>query len=251
MRSVLDECAPMPDGWGNSQSVGMSVYRGNYRSALVGALENTFERTARYVGEGPFKQVAAHHAIAHPPSGWTIEEAGAGFDATCAQLFAKNPEVAELAWLEWAMLQVSNAPDTQPFGAAEFGATTADFGDEDWMGLRLEFQPCVAAREVQANLSGLWNALDEGADGERPAPLLDQSKGCIVSREGERPVFQMVASEAAYALSAMQNGAAYGEMIMQIAGDSADADAIQQAAVAAGTMLGDWLNEGVILGVSA
>ncbi|MBV7258162.1 HvfC/BufC N-terminal domain-containing protein [Erythrobacter crassostreae] len=251
LRSVLDESAPLPEGWGNSQTVGMSVYRGNYRSALVGALESTFERTARYVGEGPFKQVSAHHAIAHPPSGWTIEEAGAGFDATCAELFANNPEVAELAWLEWAMLKVSRAPDIQPFGATEFGEATAEFGDKDWMGLKLEFQPRAEAREVKANLSGLWSALEEGADGDRPASLLDQPKGCIVSREGELPTFQMVTPEAAHAFDAMQKGAAYGEAIMLLAGENPDAEKIQQAAVQAGGMLGEWLNEGLIVGVRA
>ena len=251
LRSVLDEDAPLPEGWGNSQTAGMSVYRGNYRSALVGALENTFERTARYVGEGPFKKVAAHHAIAHPPSGWTIEEAGSGFDATCAQLFANNPEVAELAWLEWAMLQVSNAPETQPFGASEFAPATAEFGDEDWMGLQIEFQPRASSREVRANLSALWIALEEDASADRPDPLLETAKGCIVSREGELPTFQIVTTGSARAFDAMQSGASYGEAIMLLAGDDPDAEAIQQAAVQAGAMLGEWLNEGLIVGVKA
>ena len=38
LRSILDEDAPLPSGWGNSQAAGMAVYRGNYRSALMGAL---------------------------------------------------------------------------------------------------------------------------------------------------------------------------------------------------------------------
>lgn len=247
LRGVLDENAPLPEGWGNSQAIGMNVYRGNYRSALVGALENTYERTARYVGEAAFKQASAHHALTNPPSGWTIEEAGQGFDATCAQLFAKNPEVAELAWLEWAMLGVSNASDAQPLDGSAFGKAQSEFSDEDWMALRLEFQPRSQAREVRANLSGLWNALDEVAEGERPAPLLDAPKGCIVSREGESPTFQMVSPENARAFSAIQSGASYGDMIMLLAGESADADAIQNAAMKAGAMLGEWLGDGLIV----
>lgn len=251
MRAILDEGAPLPEGWGNSQAVGMGVYRGNYRSALVGALESTFERTARYVGEGPFKQASAHHAIANPPSGWTIDEAGAGFDATCAQLFTNNPEVAELAWLEWAMLQVSTAPDVQPLDAAAFGAATSGFGDEDWMGLRLEFQPCAAAREVRANLTGIWNTLGEDADGDRPAPLLENPKGCIVSREGERPTFQLTEPDAAHAFTAMQSGANYGEMIMLLASENSSDESVQNAAMRAGALLGEWLGDGLIIRLNA
>ncbi|TRD11758.1 DUF2063 domain-containing protein [Erythrobacter insulae] len=250
MRAILDENAPLPEGWSNSQAAGMAVYRGNYRSALVGALENTFERTARYVGEGPFKQACAHHAIAHPPSGWTIDEAGAGFDMTCAQLFTNNPEVAELAWLEWVMLRVSSGPDQTPLDAQSFGQQTSAFDDDDWMQLRLQFQPLSRAREVSANLTGLWNALEDGFDDARPAPMLDQPKGCIVSREAELPTFQMTTPEAARAFSAMQNGAAYGDAIVMIAGEDAGLATIQKAAMQVGAMVGEWLNEGIITGLN-
>ena len=74
LAAILDDAAPMPQGWGNSQAAGMDVYRGNYRSALMDVLADTFERTRRYVGEKPFRQVSMHHIITHPPAGWTIDE---------------------------------------------------------------------------------------------------------------------------------------------------------------------------------
>lgn len=246
MRAIHDEDAPLPEGWGNRQALGMSVYRGNYRSALLGALENTFERTARYVGEEPFKRACAHHAIAHPPAGWTIDEVGQGFDATCAELFANNPEVADLAWLEWTMLAVSRARDFDPISADEFAVRTAGFGDEDWMVMRLELQPRAEAKVVETNLAALWKTLEDGADSQLPAARLDTPRGVIVSREGERPVFQMVDPDVALAFEAVKRGAGYGEAIMLLAGEDPEAEAIQQAALRAGTMLGDWLKEGLI-----
>ena len=101
MAQVLDEEATLPPAWNATQSEGMAVYRNNYRSSVVEALRSTFERTARWVGEGAFRQAAAHHIIMHPPASWTLDEAGSGFDLTCAELFANDPEVTELAWLEW------------------------------------------------------------------------------------------------------------------------------------------------------
>lgn len=250
MDAVLDDGAPLPEDWGASQAVGLSVYRGNYRSALIGALESTFERTARYVGGEIFKQAAVHHAIAHPPSGWTIDDAGAGFDRICTELFGDNPEVAELAWLEWAMLEVSTTPDCVPLSAAEFEEASASFGDEDWMGLRFKFQPGFAVREVAHDLTGLWNALEEEGHAV-PDPVLPNPRACLVWREGDRPTF--ILSDLAHvdAAASMQSGASYGDLIGMLAGDNPDAQSIQGAAMRAGEMLGLWLSEGMVLGFKA
>jgi len=250
MRAILDDGASLPSGWGNSQAAGMAVYRGNYRSALMDSLANTFERTQRYVGEAAFKQAGAHHAITHPPSGWTIDEAGAGFDATCAELFGDNPEVAELAWLEWAMLDVSTGPDNEPLAPAGFGAATAEFGDEDWMGLQLEFQSRAAARLTNHNLTALWNALEED-DLARPDPRLPEPQGCIVWREGERPTFILVDQANSQAFAAMQGGASYGEVIALLAGEEPSEEAVQDAAMRAGSFLGNWLQESLVIGLNA
>lgn len=250
MRAVLDEDAPLPEGWGNSQAAGMAVYRGNYRGALIDALANTFERTKLYVGEDAFRQASAHHAISHPPSSWTIDDAGAGFDSTCTELFVDNPEVGELAWLEWAMLHVSTAPDGEPLDPAGFAAATAEFGDEDWMGLRLDMQPRATARLVGHDLTALWNALEEeGLD--RPDPSLPEPRGCLVWREGERPTFILVDADNARAFEAMRDGAGYGEVIGLLAGEEPSDEAVQDAAMRAGSYLGQWLQEGIVIGLKA
>ncbi len=250
MQAVLDDDAPLPKGWGNSQAAGMSVYRGNYRSALIGSLDGTFERTARYVGEDTFKQAAVHHAITQPPSGWTIDEAGAGFDRTCAELFGENPEVAELAWLEWTMLEVSTAPDQEPLSAAAFGGASASFDDEAWMRLSLTFQPRMAGREVSHDLTGLWSAFEEEGKSV-PDPTLPSPRACLVWREGERPTFMLTELAQVEALALMQQGASYGELIAALAGEGAGPEAIQQAAMQAGAMLGSWLSEGMVISFEA
>ena len=248
MEQVLDENAPLPQGWGNSQAAGMQVYRGNYRSALMDALRDTFEHTARYVGDGPFQRVAVHHAITQPPASWTIDDAGAGFDESCAHVFGENPEVAELAWLEWTMLGLATAPDVARLDAEGFTAQTANFGDAEWTQLDLEFQPRAAAREVKHDLTAIWNALN--SEGEAmPEFALGEPGGCLVWREGETPTFIMVPAEEACAFAAMQGGASYGEVCVMLAGEGAEESAISDAAMRAGAMLGRWLNEGLIIAI--
>lgn len=251
LAAILDDRTPMPQGWGKAQAAGMEVYRGNYRSALMDVLADTFERTRRYVGEAPFRQVSMHHIITHPPAGWTIDEAGEGFAQTCADLFRDNPEAGELAWLEWSMRLLATAPDIAPLTAQDFAAASADFVDEEWSNLRLAFAPGATARLVGHDLDALWRALgEEGGEITQvrlPAPLC-----CLVWREGERPTFKLVEADHATAFAAMVEGATYAEVIGLLIGEEADPspEAIQQAAqhaaMRAGAMLGAWLNEGLV-----
>lgn len=255
LNSILDESVALPKGWGNSQAAGMGVYRGNYRSALMGALAESYERTALLLGPKAFAQGSINQAIAHPPSGWTIDEVGEGFDETCAKLFPNNPEVSQLAWLEWTMLELATAPDTQPVSAQDFAAASAQFGDEDWGNLRLAFQPRAKARLVTHDLETLWRALGSG-DGV-PDTALETPCTCLVLREGERPTFTLLEADHTPAFAAMQGGATYGELIAVLLGDNHEPNGepsgedIQAAAMRAGGMLGTWLNEGLIVAINS
>ncbi|MEO0463100.1 MAG: DNA-binding domain-containing protein [Pseudomonadota bacterium] len=246
LAAILDDEAPLPPGWGKRHQLGMQVYRGNYRSAQMDALADTYTRTAAYVGADAFRQASINHAIARPPSHWTIDAAGEGFAQTCAQLFGGNPEAEELAWLEWVMLELGSAPDCTPLSPEEFAATSAGFGDAEWMGLRLTFQPRAVARIVAHDLTALWQA-----GGEAAAHRFEGPQGCIAWREGERPTFKLVSAGAAEVFNAMALGAAYADAITILAGDAPSPEAIQQAATAAGAMLGDWLSEGLITALGA
>lgn len=245
LAQVLDEDAPLPGGWGARHAAGMAVYRNNYRSALVDALRATFERTQRWVGADAFGRAAAHHVISHPPASWTLDDVGIGFDATCAELFAGDPEVGELAWLEAAMLDVFTAADSMPIDAASFSTATAGFGEEDWAGLRLAFQPAASCCIVRHDLRAVWQHLaDEDAAGVEVTPL-NQPSACIVWREGERSTFTMASALEGRAFATMQAGASYGELCEIIS----DELGIEQAITQAGQFLGHWLAEGMITGL--
>ena len=252
MAQVLDDEVQAPTDWGERHARGMGVYRNNYRSSLVEALLETYERTARWVGEDAFRRAAAHHLIANPPSSWTIDAAGHGFDRTCAELFEHDPEVEELAWLEWAMFDMFSAPDNVPLDAASFAQATSGFTEFDWGAMRLTVQPGSVARELNHDLSAVWNT-SESKGHARPAITLDRTAGCLVWREGERPTFTLVEADHAAAFAAIQSGASYGELIGMLIGDDPDpsGEAIRNAAMRAGAMLGRWLNEGLVAALRA
>ncbi|QKG70543.1 HvfC/BufC N-terminal domain-containing protein [Erythrobacter mangrovi] len=241
LTAILDEDAALPEGWGARHEAGLEIYRNNYRSALVEALRATYERTERLVGEEPFRQAAAHHCITHPPTSWTLDLAGAGFAETCADLFANDPDVGELAALEWAMGQVFTAADAAPLALDAFAKQSSGFTEEDWAAMRLGFLPGMAVLETGYDLVQLWSAL---APDQEPVEtvVLDQRQAVIVWREGERPVFVQRAKWEGDALAAMLGGASFGEACAIVVAQLGE----DEGAAEAGAMLARWLSDGFV-----
>ncbi len=241
---VLDDAAPLPAGWDAQRAAGMTVYRNAYRARLIDVLGETFERTARLVGEDAFHRAAAHHLITHPPAGWTIDLAGEGFAETCAELFVNDPDVAEVAWLEWAMHRTFTAADGEPLTVAGFAAATAGFGAEQWNALRLDLLPGTALRPVTHDLVRLWETLAEPSQ-EPKVETLCPPQWALLWREVERPVFVIVPGADGRALAELQRGGAFGGVCAALSDNVDTAD----AATAAGAMLLNWLELGVVRSV--
>jgi hypothetical protein len=244
MAAILDDETPLPDGWSARHAAGLAIYRNNYRSALVEALAATYERTCKWVGEESFRRAAAHHLILNPPGSWTIDAAGAGFDGTLAELFAADPEVAELAALEWAMHRAFVAADDTPLTAADFAAHTADFGEEDWGGLGFTFVSGTAALAVSHDIGALWKALGAQAFAA-PDIALAEPHMLLVWREGLRPVFRLADAAEGEAFAMARDGGNFGDICAGLVERLGPDEGVARA----GALLGRWLQDGLIAGL--
>jgi hypothetical protein len=224
--------------------LGISVYRNNYRSALMEAIGQTYERTAKWVGTDSFRQAAAHHLILNPPSGWTLDDVGEGFERTLHDLFPGDPEVSELAWLEWSMHYVFSAPDATPLTTDRFAELVAEFDDSDWQGLRLEFMPRLSTREVYYNLAGLWRDLEAQAEHDA-LERFHEPRSCHVVREGEQPVFFLAERGESVLINDLKAGKTFGE----VCSDLSEVTSAEEATLRAGAALGRWLSMGLIRGI--
>ena len=244
MASLLAEDGDPLEASSSRFDAGLGIYRNNYRATLIEALSDTFKRTARWIGEEVFHQAAAHHVIINPPCGWTLDDVGAGFDRTLAELFAKDPEVSELAWIEWSMHRAFGAANAEPYTAGDFADATAGFDDKDWSTLGLEFVPGIRTCLVHHDVAAIWHACDTD-DVSHPPFALDEPLACHVYRDGEQPAFITAPAFESPALNAMVGGANFGDVLDLLfklrPHESAVADA--------GAMLGRWLNNGLIVAV--
>lgn len=245
LEHVLVEDASFPPGWDSARMrAGLSVYRDGYRSRLIDALADTYPRTRQWVGRESFDQAAAHHLILHPPAHWSLDMAGMGFGEILAILFAHDPEVPELAALEWDMHLAFVAGDARVLDAQAFAMATAQFSDEDWQGLRLIMHPALTLRPIHSTAVAIWHALSE----DRPPPvhmLLEKPAHLMVWREGNKPVFRTLGLLEACAIHNMMKGDTFDQACRALAADNDP----QQAAADAGTMLGRWLAEGLVTGI--
>lgn len=254
---VLDDERALPSAWTPRHAAGMAIYRNGYRTRLVDTLRSTYERTARWVGEDAFRQAAAHHVISHPPTSWTLDDLGEGFEETLRELFTGDPEVAELAWLEWAMHRCFVCADVNPMDAVGFGEATASFQEDDWANMRLTFLPGTYLTKISHDIGELWRALKQ-ENATAPEYALSRPLYCIVWRDDLKPVFMQVAEKEGQALARLLGGASYADACAALTEHDCEtngetrkeAPSDDEAAAKAGAMLGRWLHHGMLAGVS-
>jgi len=218
---------------------GLEVYHHAYRAQLLGCLRDTYERVWAWLGDEAFDRAGACHVELVAPKSWTLNEYGEEFAATLASLYPDDPEVPELAWLDWALRRAFDGPDSTPVDI-----TALD--DLDWEAAEFRFAPTLRVGAVVTNSAAIWSALAE--DRTPPAVTqLPEPTELLVWRPDLSPRFRTLAPMEAHALKSALAGATFGDICRLHAARSAEDNAV----AAAGAMLGLWLRDGFVVGFSA
>ncbi len=227
--------------WPTEMHAGLAVYRTAYRSRLLDCLRGAFDKSRQWIGDESFDATAAHHLILHPPTSWTLDDLGLGFSDTLATLFPDDPEIAELASLEWEMQQIFTSPDVPVLAAADFADRASAYSEDDWLDLRLAFIPGMATRVVTTDCAALWSAIDAATD-MPPLDLPGTDAVLLVWRQDLRSQFRLLDPDEAVGLRLMQSGASFEQLcaaLVNACGDDA-------GVAAAGTMLGRWMTDNLV-----
>lgn len=212
----------------------LGIYAGMYFGRLRDVLADDFQQTAGALGDGRFAETVRAYLAEHPSEHPSVRHLGRPFAAFLAArpVSGAPPWAPDLARLEWARVEVFDAPDAAPIGLADLGRVPA----ADWPSLRLRPIPALEVVESDWPLDQIWR--DGAADARRHSALR------VWRQEGAVYHCAMDAVEHE-AMAGLRSGATFGE-ICEALGHLEP----EQAAAEAGALLARWLDDGLIAGLS-
>lgn len=235
---LIDAPESMEQWVDSAEQAGLAVYHNAYRVQLVDCLRDTFEKTLLWLGEDAFTDAARAHIEATPPHGWTLGVYGDGFSNTLSQIYPDDPEVAELAWLDWALSRAFEGPDAAPVSPEELAAV-------DWDSARLMFAPTMQIAVARTNAGAIWSAL-AALDDPPMAALLPEPGAMLVGRQDFTPCFRTVEPTEAFALAQIIAGATFGALCLALVEQCGEQVGVGEA----GALLSQWIGDGLIVAIT-
>lgn len=221
-----------------ASSLGLAAYQNNYRSQLVNVLKASYPQLLSRMGEEAFLPVAIHHIDQHPPSSWTLDEYGADFRQTLRAMYPHNPDLEELAWIEWALAESFVAPDAT-------GMAIHELGDIDWDHAHLRLAPSFRQQVITTNVDAVWSALQDQSDPVE-AEMLDAQAGVIVWRRAFSSRLRQVDAIEHLALLSLYYDGSFNAMCDVVVEHLGEAEGVSRA----GSLLADWINSGIVVAVN-
>jgi len=176
----------------------LNIYHHAYRARLADVLTDSFAKTNLYMGSDAFTEVATAYAVCHPPLTRSLSRYGAGLPAYLSTLYPDNPELHELAQLDWDLRSRFDSADA-PALTAESALNTA------WLNWPHPLHPTLLLRPITSNVVPLWRAID--ADEDVPEVIYSpEPKTLAVWRKELQPHFQTLEREEATFMRYLMDG---------------------------------------------
>ncbi len=157
---------------GSKQAVQrLDIYRNAYFIRLEEALAHDFPMSARILGQKSFGRLAGEYVLAHPSESPSLRYLGRQF-ANWLKIYA-GAAIADLAAIEWAVMQVFDGPDCIPAKSNRMEAFTPN----DWAKLNITLLPTLTLLSLTSNADRVWLARGEGGK-----PQETSSRWIAVSR---------------------------------------------------------------------
>lgn len=212
---ILDRCAAADSpALSGIRPDRMHIYHHAYRARLCEVLADSFAKTALYMGTDSFSEQVQAFAIQQPPRTRSLGRYGATFPSHLARCYPDNPELFELATLDWDLRTRFDSADAP---ALDIGLTHESLPDTRWLGMAQPLHPTVVLRGIRSNVVQIWRAIDD--DTEVPeVQLLDCTQTLIVWRKGQQPHFRTLDTAQSAFLRALQEGHSVEDTAQKMAG---------------------------------
>jgi hypothetical protein len=222
------------DAGGLAKAGRAGIYFNAYRIRLLDTLKDSFDKTWSWLGDERFESAALRYIADHPPSRFSLRPFGHAFADWLQAAWPDDPEVAELARLDWAMRQAFDAADAEPLT----GNTLAAFTDEDWAQVVFRLHPSAQLLHMTRNTMDMWHAMDRSEPPPATAPLA-RPLSVLVWRKGFQPHFRSIDDGEAAMLIAMASGTPFATACEAVDGDD--------ARTLIGGWLARWLDDGLLV----
>lgn len=213
---------------------GLRVYQNNYRAQLVTCLETIFLRTREWIGDEAFHAAVITHIDAIPPSSWTLDDYGRDFSMTLSTLFPEDPEVTELAWLEWALDEAFTRADHTVLDPTIIASS-------DWDRAALRFSPSIDILALTTNAPAIWSALSE-SEMPPPAEMLKVPAALLVWRKAMTSHFRVIDACERDILLLARAGRPFAFLCEKLVAEIGE----QEGVALAGALLGRWIADDLI-----
>jgi len=215
----------------------LGIYHRAYRLRLCEVLRDSFAKTSAYMGE-LFDQHASEFAVAQPPALRNLGRYGASLPAFLQQTYPDNPELAELAQLDWDLRSRFDGADA--LAATLDALQPNDEGNIPCLTKSSPLHPSVVLRNSHSNAVKLWRAIDD--DTEVPEVQLDDSgAGLVVWRLDLQPHFMRLDAAQYRFMQALDQGSS----IQDAAQSLVDTEVLSTPELL-GAWLQSWLSQGLL-----
>jgi len=196
----------------------LDVYANAYFLRIHDCLKQDYGALSAALGAEAFHDLATAYLLAHPPRHPSLRFAGVALanflaaDPAAAPFRRRWPWAADLARLEWALVDAFDAADEPSLQREDLARLPVD----RWPALRLRFHPSLRLLRLSWPVQVLRGAWERG----EPLPPVEAAAATVgVWRCGERVVFRTVPPLEATLLASACAGVGFGALCERAAED--------------------------------
>jgi hypothetical protein len=217
----------------------VDIYADMYFYRLRDCLKDDFPAVCAVVGERDFHNLITDYLLAHPPSHFSLRQAGRHLPAFVREhpLSASWPYLGDLARFEWSILEAFDAADAPPLELAALTAITA----EQWPELRFELTPSLQLLALSWPVRDIWQRTQCG---DSPGQIHPQPTPLRVWRQAFRVFHCSIGAAETTALTAIARGTPFAAVCAEVLECCGGSDATDQVV----GLLRQWLADGLLTG---
>ena len=209
----------VPRAW--IRRAGLEVYREQFWLRHLASLGEDFPTLVWVLGgTARFRDLAVEYLQAHPPRTWNLQRLGADLPAYVAshRPWAGEALCLDAARLDWAFMEVFDAPDAPPLDLGVLAKAAPDAVAT----ARIAFHPAVRRVVTAYPVHDLRDAVRAGARCERP---LEGETHIVVWRDSACFLRSVsVDARASELMSSLADGTPLGDACAAVAGAHPEAD---------------------------